>query len=133
MSIASVCPICIETEKQSPTTEVIPSRWKWSETPKLTRGLRRALPNAESLQAYNFRFRRRPPKLLGKMGEFYYAACRDGDSAAETAAKLTLVAIYNERLTERARRRDFLRTSGFLDARRQQVCTAPNHMKWTII
>lgn len=37
------------------------------------------------------------------------------------AAKLTLIAIYNERLTERKRRREFIQQHGLLDVKPQQV------------
>lgn len=47
--------------------------------------------------------------------------CREADTAAEVAAKLTLIAIYNERLTERARRREFIQRHGLLDVKPQQV------------
>lgn len=57
-----------------------------------------------------------------------FCMCRDGDSAEETATKLTLVAIYNERLSERKRRREFLQASGFLDVRKQQVSTISNNL-----
>lgn len=49
------------------------------------------------------------------------ALCREADTAAEVAAKLTLIAIYNERLTERRRRRDFIQAHGLLDVKAQQV------------
>lgn len=38
-------------------------------------------------------------------------------------AKLTLVAIYNERLTERKRRREFIQAHNLLDVKPQQVRT----------
>ena len=47
--------------------------------------------------------------------------CREVDTAAEVAAKLTLIAIYNERLTERARHREFILRHGLLDVKPQQV------------
>lgn len=46
---------------------------------------------------------------------------READTATEVAAKLTLIAIYNERLTERARRREFIQRHGLLDVKPQQV------------
>lgn len=48
-------------------------------------------------------------------------SCRESDTAAEVAAKLTLIAIYNERLTERRRRREFIQHHGLLDVKPQQV------------
>lgn len=46
---------------------------------------------------------------------------REDEAPEETEAKLRLVAIYNERLTERERRRGFIIERGLLHVKRQQV------------
>lgn len=63
------------------------------------------------------------PDFLFQRWQFF---CRDSDTAAEVAAKLTLIAIYNERLTERKRRREFIQHHGLLDVKPQQARDVPN-------
>ncbi len=45
---------------------------------------------------------------------------------AEREEKLRMVEFYNARLTEREKRRDFLRARGLLNMKRMQVC----HWSW---
>jgi hypothetical protein len=52
---------------------------------------------------------------------------RDGEPPEDTAAKLHIVDVYNARLDERERRRDFILERGLLNIRRQQVSGAAAH------